>query len=57
MIKYIKKEVSKMKQKKNKSCKVLASLIKDIAILSADSRCSFFYHQPKMPESIQKQRK
>lgn len=46
-----------MKQRKNNSGKLLATVIKKVAILSADSRCSFFYHQPKMPDSLQKSRK
>lgn len=42
-----------MRSIKNKSGKLLASVIKEVAVLSADSRCSFFYHQPKMPKALQ----
>lgn len=43
-----------MKQIKNKASILLANVIKEVATLSVDSRCSFFYHQPKMPNALEK---
>lgn len=41
-----------MQKLKIRAGKALATMAKNIAIISTESRCIFLYHQPKMPANI-----
>ena len=47
----------KSKELKCQSAKALAKISLKLGKMSADSACSYIYHQPKMPDALKKMKK
>lgn len=58
MVKYINKkkgeQIMKSKKSKNLSAKFLANVALKVGKMSANTTCSYIYHQPKMPKELKK---